>query len=56
MADNNQNPVKREFNPNSPIHYPVLFYSVAIVLGGLIAMYNMPDTPLPTNALLKNIK
>jgi hypothetical protein len=56
MADNNQNTVKREFNPNSPIHYPFLFYSVVLVIGGLIAMYNMPDTPLPVNALLKNSK
>jgi hypothetical protein len=47
------NTVKRKIDPNSPVYIPVVINAVGLVIGAILWIYNLPETPLPTTNLLR---
>ena len=47
-----QNTVKRSIDPKSPIHIPVVFNAIALLLGAALWIYNMPDKEIPLQNLI----
>lgn len=49
-----QNTVQRKLDPKSPVHIPVVLNGLALIIGTILWIYNMPDKEIPIKNLIVN--